>query len=188
MKYIIILILIIINSGCLSTKVTFSEHTVESGNVVSLSYPAEYRSASILFKPAKDIAVTKLISDKIMEINKLKKSSKTYNDDFSKLTSEIAIITKSTSVPIIIAEPPSQVSRNIKLDLEGSLDKLEIAELTIDSTTQKLFDVSSQNLAIRDALYRLNEVYLMNDSIHEKTYQAIFFKILETAKEISKGD
>ena len=188
MKYTIVFFLILVNLGCAGNKVTLSEHNVGSGDVVSLSYPAEYRSASILFRPSKDTAVTKLISDKIIEINNLVKSSETYHDDFVKLTTQIAIITQSTAVPIIIAEPPSQVSRDINLDLEGSLDKLEIGKLTIDSTTQKLFDVTSQNLVIRDALYRLNEVYLMNDSMSEVVYKAIFFEILETAKGISTSE
>jgi len=173
----------ILTGGCFN-NVKYSEHDVSDGRIVTLSYPADKRASTIMYRSSGSEEAKKLIETKFREINNLKEDDLNYEKKLDGLLKQIKIISAASSVPYIISEPPPQTSRDINLTLKGKFKDADIANLDFDDSSKKLFEVTSQNLVIRDALYRLNEAYFTNNKITAKDYVSLFGQILKTAQNI----
>lgn len=196
MKYLILLSFCCLFS-C-STGVTFSEHSVGNGRVTTLSYPADKRAANILYRPSDREFVTNQMKSLYEELKKLdcfRKETKALmiacEDESKRIFERIGVINSATASPFIISEPPAQVSFDSTSKFIGSLNALKLSEGFIQKSAKSLFNVSHQNIAIRDALYRLNEAYFFgfgadkSFGLSSDIYQEIFEKIISTASQLS---
>ena len=169
--------------GCFS-NVKYSEHDVSDGRIVTLSYPADKRAATIMYRSSGSEEAKKIVEKKFKEISELDENDAEYDNKLDRLLEQIKTISAASSVPYIISEPPPQTSKDININFKGKLGETDIGNLDFVNDSKKLFEVTSQNLVIRDALYRLNEAYFTNTRIKEADYVSLFKEILKTAQNI----
>lgn len=173
----------------------FSNHTIGNGNVTTVSYQSDWRAATIVYRPSTDEKIMAAIQTRIATIAQIdteitKSHPREQMDKIARrqrLLDEISEITKATSTPYVLAEPPPQMANEFTFNLKGSVDKVQLGQLDFGSTAAKMFEVSGYNLAIRDALYRLNEATFQG-AIDKNKYDVMFNAVLQAAATMSKHE
>ena len=191
--------MLLIAFGSFGCVPRFSSHSIGNGNVTTLSYQADWRAANIIYRPSLDPDARRAVNTEIAALNQVnsdidlakktdpKGSVDALEKKKSAIITRITELNAATAAPFILSEPPPQMANEFTFNLKGSVDKVNVGQFDLASKAEKLFEVAGYNLAIRDALYRLNEAYMFG-GIDVINYRFMFSQVIEAATVISKND
>lgn len=189
-------LIVIAGSSFVGCAPRYSEHSVGNGGVATLSYQADWRAATILYRSSETVSAKEAVA---AQLKIIKDAATAYSAATAKVDREqkkkllddaldgLKAISASTSVPYVLSEPPPQMANEFTIKLEGKFDKVDIGELSFGSTAAKMFEVNGYNLAIRDALYRLNEAHFYKP-FDGNNYESMFKAVLEAATKMADFD